>query len=206
MKISFIEELNKNLVSEEYKEECKKAGRLFSKSKGKETVMNKETIARLENKIKKAQEEIKQARAQIKRLKKEIEKPNFKYPKLGDRVWFIWSNGGVSYRRWDGDDYDKKVFRQGGLFLTQEEAEIEAERERVIEELKLFKEPEDRAWDMNNMHYCLAYSYISDEITHGIRQCHKSDDIYFETEEDLYKAVDFVGADRVKKYYLRIED
>ena len=169
--------------------------------------MNKETITRLENKIKKAQEEIKQAQAQIKGLKKEIEKPKFEYPELGDRVWYIDSFGEISHFDWIGTYFDRELFHQGGVFFTKEDCAFERERRKVITELEQFKEPEDRAWnDMDNLHYCLAYSYLDNNIVHGIRQFHRTDDIYFESEEILYKAVDCVGADRVKKYYLRIED
>lgn len=196
--MSFIEELNKNLVSEEYKEECKKAGRLFGKSKERKTEMDIDKITELE-------ETIKNAQAQIEELKKEAEKSTF-YPKKGDIVWSISPDGIVYSYEWGDYEYDKKLFHQGHIFLTQEDAIFERERRAVTKELELFKEPKDRPWDTNNNHYGIYYHFLYNKVLVDSACYGKGTDIYFATREDAEKAIKIVGEDRVKKYYLRVED
>ena len=157
-------------------------------------------------KIKELEQIIKQAQEQIRELKKE-EEPKFEYPKNGTHVYYVTPWGTIVKFKWDDVfECDKARYKQGNIFLTKEGAEFEIERRKVIKELELFKEPEDREWDMNNIHYCLSYSYINDDIVYDFEQCSRADNIYFATEEDCQKAIDFVGKDRVKKYYLRIKE
>lgn len=157
-------------------------------------------------KIEELEQTIKQAQAQIEELKREDETPKFKYPKKSDIVWYISPDGEVNHWCWTDKDYERASIHQGNIFSTQEQAEFERERRKVITELKLFAEPEDREWDGNNEHYFIAFDFSENIVTCHSHIIVKRNDIYFETEEDCQKAIDFVGADRVKKYYLRVKD
>ena len=140
-------------------------------------------------------------------MKKENEMPKFEYPKKDSYVWLLDSFGDVQGYHWRGSRLDIEAFQQGHIFPTQDEAKFERERRKVMAELELFKEPEYRDWNSRRyLHFSIYYSYDNEKF-YFVDSCEfKHNDIYFATKEDAQRAIDFVGEDRVKKYYLRIED
>lgn len=161
--------------------------------------INKMKIEELEATIKRAQE-------QIEEIKQEENTPKIIYPNVNDMLWFLTASGEIHRYRWDGSLTDKVRFRQGNLFFTYEEAQNERERRFVIVQLKLFAEPKDSEWDGEKSHYFIFYNIITEDIDIGNRVFNKYNDIYFASKEDCQKAIDFVGADRVAKYFLGIEE
>ena len=158
---------------------------------------NKQRIEELEQTIKKAQE-------QIEEIKLEESAPKIKYPNVNDILWCLTACGDITRYRWDNSPLDRKRFEQGNLFYTYEEAEFERERRKVIEELKLFAEPKNKVWDKAKPHYYIEFNYNQNFVEFDYIYTYKHSDIYFASEEEGKKAVDFVGADRVAKYYLGV--
>lgn len=156
-------------------------------------------------KIEELEQTIKQAQAQIEELKKEDETPMFEYPRIGQKVWMINEYGNIDWFVWRDTEIGKNMAHLGMLFFTKEEAEFEAERRRVIAELKLFAEPEDRIWNRNTAHFKICLDIHNNSVIVSADFTVKCNIIYFESEEIAQKAIDKVGEDRVKKYYLRIE-
>lgn len=87
-----------------------------------------------------------------------------------------------------------------------EEAEFEAERLKVIAEMREFEESSENKWDTYNNHYCIYWSYIRNEISIDAYVDYKHDDIYFESKEMAEECIEKVGVDRLKRFYLRVED
>ena len=164
--------------------------------------MNKKT----KEAIRKLEENIKEVQAQIEELKREDETPKFEYPNKGDKVWHISPDGKVNLWCWTDSDYEKALIHQGNIVSTKKEAEFEVERRKVIAELKLFKEPNNREWDDSTRHYFIYFNTATGRVEIDRLCLCKSSEIYFATQEDAQKAIDFVGIDRVKKYYLRIKE
>ena len=157
-----------------------------------EKKMNK--IDELENKIKELSEE-------IERLKAEKEKEVWK-PKNGDKYWLISHNGYVVQVRWMGDEAEDDIYAIGNVFKTQEEAEFRAERLKVEAELRRFARP----FIVNERNFMLKYNYDTNKILIDFVVLTPSTDIHFASEEIAQKAIDTVGADRIKKYYFGVED
>lgn len=175
--------------------------------------INKMKIEELEATIKRAQEQIEElevtinrAQEQIEELKQEENTPKFIYPNVTDMLWFITASGEIQRYRWDGALTDKVRFRQGNLFYTYEEAQNERERRFVIMQLKLFAEPKDKVWDKSKPHYYIEYNYTNKIVEYDYIYTYRHNDIYFASKEDCQKAVDFVGAYKVAKYFLGIEE
>jgi hypothetical protein len=70
--------------------------------------------------------------------------------------------------------------------------------------LKEFAEGDDAVWDGHNKHYILGFDTVELNINFNVYL--KSGNLYFSSEEIAQKAIDTIGADRIKKYYLRVED
>lgn len=131
------------------------------------------------------------------------------FPMEGDKYYFI--NGSeVCESYWYDDEIDRDRLPLGNCFKTLEEAEFEVERLKVLHEMKQFAEPKEREWDSFNEHYYIYYRFLNLNTSNVIEIGHvnscKSDEIYFESKENAKACIESVGEDRIKKYYLRVED
>lgn len=161
--------------------------------------IHKQKIEELEATIKRAQE-------QIEEIKQEASKSQIKYPNINDILWCVLTTGEIVRYKWDNSELDRKRFNQGHLFYSYEDAVFEVEYRKVIVELKLFAQPISTYWDKGKKHYYIEYSYHFNSIETDYTLNYQHNDIYFESEEDALNAIAFVGEDRVKKYYLGVEE
>ena len=128
--------------------------------------------------------------------------------KEDDLYWFIGSAGEIRYAVYINDFFDEKRQEIGNMFLKKKEAKFAVERLKVIVELKKyakeFSDEEWQDWDLPK------YDIKSDCRNHVIRIVYarylKGNDIYFESEEKAKEAIEAVGEDRVKKYYLGVKE
>ena len=141
----------------------------------------------------------------MQKFEAEQEKQEEEFPKVGDGYYYITSDGDICYCTWKNDEFDRDVSAMGNRFKTEEAVKFECERRRVITELKKYEEPKDRKWDGENNHCYFLWDYIRNRFVYFYRSSVKGESIYFESEEKAKKAVESVGADRVKKYYLGVE-
>ena len=144
----------------------------------------------------------------------EIDKCIVKMPKTvydlkyGDRYFFLTVSGTAQRGIWSNDGSDFNRERIGNVFLTEEDAKFASERLKVIAELKKYaKEFSDEEWmDKNLPKYYIGLEYecrgLSCYMAHWMRGL----DLYFESEEKAQEAIEAVGEDRIKKYYLGVKE
>lgn len=129
------------------------------------------------------------------------------WPQDVDDCYYIHSDGSISRSVFYlNESFCKNTLSIGNCFKTKEEAEFEVERLKVLAEMKKFAEPEDRKWNSFNEHWFIYYQSKFDDISYDFRLQNKFNSIYFESEEKVKECVDTVGADRIKKFYLRIKE
>ena len=129
------------------------------------------------------------------------------WPQDVDDYYYIHSDGSISRSVFYlNDSFCKNTLSIGNCFRTREEAEFEAERLKVIAEMKKFAEPEDKKWDGHNKHWCFLYDCNSVFIQVICKITFKHDGIYFESEEKARECVEAVGEDRIMKYYVGVEE
>lgn len=94
----------------------------------------------------------------------------------------------------------------GLITLTEEELKFKIESMKVYEELKRYaKDFTDEEWKRNDIDkWFIFYDCELDEINFNTNTCWKSDFLYFESVEKAGEAVETVGEERVKKYYLGV--
>lgn len=155
------------------------------------------------NKIEELQAKIDNLQKELDGLKKQ-ENNGMWIPKRGEKYWYINECGDVFYTINAFNQTDEKRFLAGNVFKTREEAEFAAEKLKVLTELKVFSEPKDRAWDGKNRHWDIVYESTLNRVRIvGWLSC-RTNGIHFETEEKAQQAIDAVGEDRVRKYYLEV--
>lgn len=144
----------------------------------------------------------------------EIDKCIVKMPKTvydlkyGDEYFFLTESGIVQGGIWRDDSGDHNRIRLGNVFLTKEDAEFTVERLKVIAELKKYaKEFSDEEWEkMNSPKHYLVYDYEDYVVRICVVRFMKNNAIYFESEEKAKEAIEAVGEDRIKKYYLGVKE
>lgn len=141
----------------------------------------------------------------------EEKKKEYWKPKKDEKYFFI-SLYGASETTNEGYYVDDFNFSIGNYFKTEEEAEHMVEKLKVIHEIQTFafenNEKEIDWYDDNQYKYILKYDTNDDDIFVGAYTSFINNpfNIYFTSEEIALKAIDIIGADRIKKYYFGIEE
>lgn len=152
----------------------------------------------IDEKIKELQEEF---NSKIKRLREELSDKDKPF-KTEDRLYSIDRKGAVDFWYFNNDDIDSAAMAIGNAFKTREEAEYKVERLKVIAELERFSCP----FDAGKANYHLCYYHEKWELGVDWSYLMQHNNIYFESKKKAWEAINSVGEDRIKKYYLRIED
>ena len=148
----------------------------------------------------------------LKKADEMVEKLGFKNKTLfgqvltGDVFYSIFSDGEVDSCVFYDSSFDTDRISMGNCFRTEEEAEFEVERLKVIHSMKRFTEPKNYAWDGINYHYYFYYDHHQGEIKIGSSRYYKYGGIYFEAEVNAQNCMNAVGEDRIKKYYFGIKE
>ena len=156
------------------------------------------------SKIEELQRKFNELQKELNELKKQ-ENNGMWIPKRGERYWHINGCGEVFYTINAFDQYDEKRFLVGNVFKTKEEVEFAVEKLKVLAELKVFAEPKDREWDGENQHWYIMYNAPMDRVCTDCYRINQTNSICFESKEKAQQAIDAVGEDRVRKYYLEVE-
>lgn len=144
----------------------------------------------------------------------EIDKCIVKMPKTvydlkdGDRYCYITADGELRFVSWQNDESDKNKLYIGNIFLTEEDAEFEVERLKVIAELKRYaKEFSDEEWRNGNTAKYLFYrSFPGNRIYITSTYSAHYPCLYFESMEKAKQAFNAVGEERIKKYYFGVKE
>ena len=149
------------------------------------------------------QDELKVLKERIAELE-ELAKEEREFPQDGDTYWFIDDEGGMSstfYKNYYLDIYRQKI---GNIFRTEEEAEFAVKKLKVEAELRKFSVPFKHGGD----NYTFNYNHKNGKIVNLYASEGYQDfgALYFESNEELNKAIESVGKDRIKKYIFGVED
>ena len=152
------------------------------------------------------QEELQKLKEEFDQRIKELEdkyKPKEEFePKYDDKYWVVGANGKVTDFIWTGDSFDVTGMENKAFFRTEEEAEFEAERLKVLRELEKMGSPFDFAF----LNWCI-YLDTNGNVGHYCEMeegCFVYGDYYFRSEEEVKEAIKKIGEDRIKKYLFRV--
>ena len=152
---------------------------------------------------------IEECEKRLKCLREELNRPEYSgkrwKPKLGEDYFYVNACGVVFTANWHGED-DEELYAFGNVFSTQEAAEFEVERRKVIAELSDYAEDEDMVWDGNTKHWTIVWNTCAEAIIMDYHVYFTLPLLYFPSEEAARAAVKAVGEERVKKYYLGVRE
>ena len=158
-----------------------------------------------ENNIDGLFQEMKELKIEVATLEEKIksmseEKLEFR---LGDTYWPINDYGEVRYYYWSDDEIDNKFLKNNAIFKTQEAAEFEAERLKVLREL----EKMGRAFRPHEDNYVISFSHNAGlKVVGYVTTVTSYGNYYFDSEEEAKQAVEKIGEERIKKYLFGVEE
>ncbi len=130
-------------------------------------------------------------------------------PIVGDLYYFINSDGKISRCILIGTPAENYRLKTNNCKQTKEESEFKRERDIVIAELDNYAEEHNEPIDWGNTDqykYSIGWDYNFKEIRTYWTVGFKGGGIYFSSEEIAKAAVKAIRPDRVKKYYLKVEE
>jgi len=129
----------------------------------------------------------------------------------GKDSWFLTSDGYILEEEINDCTLAtcKKVYEQGNLFFSEEDAEFERDRRKYYYQVKHFLDEHNGKIDWNNTSdqwkYNAYYNTLSKEISicsflYG-KDAHS---LYATSEEIMQQAIDLIGEENFKKYILEV--
>lgn len=127
-------------------------------------------------------------------------------PKEGEPYYFMWGTGKADKGIFTaGNEKDLMRLAVGNYFKTPEECDEAIEYLKVVAELKAYAYDHNEPinWDDHQERkYKLCWNRETEEVDTTWSRRKITDGIYFSSHEVAMAAVEAVGKDRIKKYYL----
>ena len=150
-------------------------------------------------------EELPKLKEELEQRIRELEdkyKPEGEWPEGGDDYWYIFASGNVSGSFWADTTLDKQMLEFGNVFKTKEEAKFEVGRLKVLRELEKMGRPfvdggDNWGFFLNEKDDLAVNCLLNCRCVYG--------DYYFDTAEEVEKAINKIGRNRIKKYLFRVE-
>ena len=143
-------------------------------------------------------------------IKKEKKEEKNCYPKKNDKFYFVNFRVEVSSDYWVGYPNYKRMFNNGNIFKTKEEAQLEADTRVLIHKLKQFAlENNDKEIDWNDEEqkkYQFRYDYIENKFYAYCSWSSQDTNLPYYTSIDLYKKVIELYGDEIKRCIYRVEE
>lgn len=131
-------------------------------------------------------------------------------PEDNEKYFYVSGRGVINICRWINDTTDNGCYEIGNCFKTKEEAEFALEKAKVEAELRRFAEENNEYeidWEDDDQEkWFIYYNCDTKKIDIIYNTVLKTHCIYFSSKKIAKQAIDYIGEERLKKYYLGIED
>lgn len=137
-------------------------------------------------------------------------KRNIWKPEYDEWYFYVSGYGIVGSNVWINDCIDNGYYEIGNCFKTEEEAKFALEKLKVETELRRFAEENNEYeidWENDAQEkWFMYYNCDMKKIDIIYNTVLKTHCIYFSSKKIAKQAIDYIGEERLKKYYLGIED
>jgi len=121
-------------------------------------------------------------------------------PRKVDKYWFVDEAGNVGKLKWFNDDIEKRWYKSGSCFRTEEEAEEYKEYKETEHMLRELADDEQE-WDGENIHYELYYDTEIKKPSVGGNSFVMGNSFYFASNKSARAALKAIGEERLIKYF-----
>lgn len=121
-------------------------------------------------------------------------------PEENGFCFYVGRGGDISYGS-NTTTYDRAIIEYTKVFKTEEEAQFYAEKMKVERELEKFASE----FVCGEFNYSIFWDYAIEKFRYQKNKVFIGNLTYFESKEKAQEAIQAVGEDRIKKYYLEVE-
>ena len=142
----------------------------------------------------------------------ELEKPQSKVwkPYVGQMCWFVNASGNISNYAFSHSGEWAWRLSIGNCFKTEREAEFYKEKLLVTAELQRFADEHNDTIKIEKHQgstYYFYYQFDTKRIAIGCSTAwNRYFGVFFSSSEIAKKAIDTIGEERIKKYYLEVQE
>ena len=165
------------------------------------------------SRIEEIQKQIEELEKKTQELQKELEFEKNKYVidypfEVPDSYWRLELTGVITKDWWSNDDWERHCYKQGNIFLTEEEAEKEQKRRELLIRFKQYRDKCNGDWkpnfkDVNSWKYYINFNHQNNRMK--IYPCWNLEEFhlfgYFKNESDAERAIELFG-DEIKRLYV----
>ena len=159
------------------------------------------------------QKQIEELEKKTQELQKELEFEKNKYVidypfEVPDSYWRLELNGVITKDWWSNDDWERHCYKQGNIFLTEEEAEKEQKRRELLIRFKQYRDKCNGDWkpdfkDVNSWKHYINFNHQHNRM--NIYPCWSLEEFhsfgYFKEREDAERAIELFG-DEIKRLFV----
>lgn len=124
--------------------------------------------------------------------------------KDGDEYWFIFDNGHIDIDCWEGHATDFDRFKTGNAYPTEEAAELEAKRRKLLTRFRAFRNECNEDWkpDWSNSDEKWEIDYTEEGVKALWTGCVNSFSTfgYFKNRKDAERAIELFGDEIIELY------
>lgn len=159
------------------------------------------------------QKQIEELEKKTQELQKELEFEKNKYVvdypfEVPDSYWRLELNGVITKDWWSNDDWERHCYKQGNIFLTEEEAEKEQKRRELLIRFRQFRDKCNGDWkpdfkDNNSQKNYISFSYNDNMMKIYSYANLKEFNLfgYFKSGLDCKRAIELFG-DEIKRLFV----
>lgn len=159
------------------------------------------------------QKQIEELEKKTQELQKELEFEKNKYVvdypfEIPDSYWRLELNGVITKDWWGNDDWERHCYKQGNVFLTEEEAEKEQKRRELLIRFKQYRDTCNGDWKPNwkdklEDKFCVLFNHESSELVLNWYIYVQPFESFgcFKNSEDAKRAIQLFG-DEIKRLYV----
>ena len=127
-----------------------------------------------------------------------------KKPQINECYYIVDNDGTITSCVWLDNNFDRRRWKLGNVFLTKQEAEFAREKRRIEVELERYAKEHNAPIPEDN--YCILYDEDNEEFDFDVWIGSKvQGTIVFTSKQLVFDAIKEIGKDRILKYIFGVE-
>ena len=122
-----------------------------------------------------------------------------KKPQINECYYIVDNDGTITSCVWLDNNFDRRRWKLGNVFLTKQEAEFAREKRRIEVELERYAKEHNNPTIKDS--YCIYYNEEDKKLDYDAWACGKAQGmVVFKSKQLVFDAINEIGRDRILKY------
>ncbi|WP_410075557.1 hypothetical protein [Anaerostipes sp.] len=128
-----------------------------------------------------------------------------KKPQINEQYYIVDNDGTITSCVWLDNNFDRRRWKLGNVFLTKQEAEFAREKKKVEVELERYAR-EHNGSIRSDSFYLLYNNKSGEKLDYDVwSTCKPQGGVQFTSKQLVFDAIEAIGKDRILKYIFGVE-